>query len=390
MSQVLPVQNCCLWSYIKAVFRYVCLACVLVAVCVAQFVPASSRCLAVPASAPPKERILSQQDQELIVAVRRMDLKAVNSLLEHGANVNLFDDKVLNFDSTPYPYQNYFVPTLLMEAIYFSRESPARTALIQTLLDHGADPNVTGWEYFVQASPITVALNHRQLATVYQLLEHGADPNLMIARVFPAGGIESYSIRMPVFHYFLCGVSVNFSDADRIALLAAMLAHGAQVNRRAADGYTALLWATQYGLWNAVPLLLEHHADVNAKNRAGKTALYAATNNLPTARLLLSNGAKVNVQDREGSTPLALFVSESYVTSETIEFITAMIRLFLEYGADVNIKDHYGETTLSSLRDMKEMPEVLQVIALLKEAGATELPANRHRHWRRPKASPKM
>lgn len=349
-------------------------------------ISASSRCLAVQAAAPPKEKILSLQDQELIAAVRRTDVKAVNSLLKQGADVNLIDYKVLNSKGKPFTYQNYLVPTLLMEAICFSKKSHARTALIQTLLDHGADPNAVGLDGDEKVCPITLALGRHQLATAYQILKHGADPNLTISKGFPIGGPEWEYINMPLFHYLLCDFFLSrYSEADKVALLSAMLKHGAQPDLRAANGNTALLWATIYDIGRAVPLLLAYGADVNIKNSDGETALcYAAlfAKSSTTVRLLLSKGSKVNAPDKEGRTPLAWAIK--YVDKKTIKTNLEVIRLLLAYGADVNTTDAYGETPLSVVMDKNETPEVLQVIALLKAAGARELPANRIRRTPEP------
>ena len=140
---------------------------------------------------------------------------------------------------------------------------------------------------------------------------------------------------------------------------------------------TALLWATQSDVWNAVPLLLAHHADVNVRDKYGKTALFNSVSDIPTLRLLLNHGAKVNVRNWEGKTPLV--EAADYPTPETVETDMAAIRLLLSHGADVNAKDRDGEMALSRLMDREQTPETRQVVALLKQAGARELPANRRR-----------
>ena len=54
-----------------------------------------------------------------------------------------------------------------------------------------------------------------------------------------------------------------------------------------------------------VKLLLEHHADVNAANADGETALhYAALSLDPVVRLLAEHGANLEAKDRQGRTPL--------------------------------------------------------------------------------------
>ena len=113
MNHYLPVQKWCLRLKIEVAFRYLCLACTLAAVILGLTLSTSRRCLAMPTSPPPKEQILSTQDQELITAVRRSDIKAVNSLLEQDANVNLIDDKELSRAGTP-THHDYVLPLLIL------------------------------------------------------------------------------------------------------------------------------------------------------------------------------------------------------------------------------------------------------------------------------------
>src|SRR5262249_35745794 len=58
----------------------------------------------------------------------------------------------------------------------------------------------------------------------------------------------------------------------------------------------------------AVQMLLDAGADVNAANKSGDTALHgAAGNGLPSViQLLVDRGAKIDVKNRNGQTPLAL------------------------------------------------------------------------------------
>ena len=61
--------------------------------------------------------------------------------------------------------------------------------------------------------------------------------------------------------------------------------------------------ASDKGNLEAVKLLLDKGAEVNAKNKDGKTALLVASN-LEVVKLLLDKGADVNVKDKNGGTAL--------------------------------------------------------------------------------------
>ena len=82
--------------------------------------------------------------------------------------------------------------------------------------------------------------------------------------------------------------------------------------------------------------LLDHGADINEKDCCSLTALSCATfsNNINSARYLISRGADINRQDTN-------------VLNESIENNSyECISLMLDSGADFSIADRYGETAL--------------------------------------------
>ena len=52
-----------------------------------------------------------------------------------------------------------------------------------------------------------------------------------------------------------------------------VLSIGADVNSASDNGWTVLIWACHYGHTDIARLLIEHGADINIKNKNGKTAL---------------------------------------------------------------------------------------------------------------------
>ena len=87
----------------------------------------------------------------------------------------------------------------------------------------------------------------------------------------------------------------------------------------------------------AVRTLLKQHADVNAAQADGMTALHWAAHldDLETAKLLVS--ANANVTNRYGVTPLSLACQNGSA---------AMVELLLARGADANTTLRGGETVL--------------------------------------------
>jgi ankyrin repeat protein len=73
-----------------------------------------------------------------------------------------------------------------------------------------------------------------------------------------------------------------------------LLENGADVNAKDNDGGTALMWAARRGYVDVVVLLLVQRADVNSRNKNGETALMwaAREGNPDVVNLLKAHGAK--------------------------------------------------------------------------------------------------
>jgi ankyrin repeat protein len=88
--------------------------------------------------------------------------------------------------------------------------------------------------------------------------------------------------------------------------------HLAGVNVDARGGCPPLCLAARAGRLNAVRYLLDHGADLNARDAAGNTALAEATyyGQVPVMKELLSRGANINTLSSTG-TPLDIALSRS-------------------------------------------------------------------------------
>lgn len=113
---------------------------------------------------------------------------------------------------------------------------------------------------------------------------------------------------------------------------------GADVNASNDFGSTALVWSV-YDI-GRVRMLLDHHADVNAATKAKETALLVASagpDGEAVVRLLLSRGAAADAVDvNSRNTLLAAALADN----------STLVRLFLDRGADVNSADKSGATAL--------------------------------------------
>ena len=89
-----------------------------------------------------------------------------------------------------------------------------------------------------------------------------------------------------------------------------MIQNGAKIETRTSNGLTALHSAV---LLSAIhkentviaELLIQHDAEIDAKDKDGLTALHMAVTvvNMQNIRMLLRNGASLNIKNRYGMTP---------------------------------------------------------------------------------------
>ncbi|MBR1778317.1 MAG: ankyrin repeat domain-containing protein [Alphaproteobacteria bacterium] len=169
-----------------------------------------------------------------------------------------------------------------------------------------------------------------------QLLETGADPNLRDNQGRTALMKSTYPVQV-----------------KSIELL---LKHGADPNVTDNKGMTPLM--IQRGSPEAVALLVNTGAKINAREKFGRTALFYSvmSNQIKSVKALLERGADPNIPDAKGMTPLMVTALNGY--AECAE-------LLLQGGAvkTINAKDDKGETALAKAKNA-------EIAALLKRYGA--------------------
>jgi ankyrin repeat protein len=140
--------------------------------------------------------------------------------------------------------------------------------------------------------------------------------------------------------------------------LKSLLAAGADPNSRDQQGHGILHLAAEKGNLEALALLVDAHADVNATDHFETPLFYAVnTNQIAVASFLLAHGANVDGRDRTDRTPLIEAVQNDRVD---------MVRILLNAGADVNALDR----TKISILMKASLANTQDVIPLLKKAGA--------------------
>jgi len=293
----------------------------------------------------------------LAEAAQRRDTRAILDLLADGVDPNAPDR-----DGTP--------------ALHWTVRVGDR-ATAERLVEAGADVNAAS-RYGV--TPLQLAIAGSDGALTRWLLDAGAD----VAAPDRAG-------EPPL---------LQSARVGNVEVAAALLEHGAKIDvREASFGQTALLLAARHGHVELVRLLLDSGADIDAATmpeppprfippsesppglsrgigivRAGwpedrgkrfpaggaKTALnYAAREgHLDVARLLVERGAKLELADDNGVTPLidAILNASFFRVSRTgASPHLGIANLLLDAGANVNATDWYGETPLWAAVDLRNL-----------------------------------
>lgn len=212
---------------------------------------------------------------------------------------------------------------------------------------------------------------------VTQLLDQGADPNVrdeiaqpsgwwgtLLSRLMPprppeeeeCTGLAVISMLPRHWHnvtfasppdkngHVMMSLGLVISEDDKLVtiLFRKLLDKGANVNTRDYDDGQSLLAKTlSDGYWDCAEMLIKRGAKVNIPNEEGLTPLHetARIGNPRILKILIYAGADIHARDKEGETSLHYAVSYNNVDCA---------RLLVDAGADINARSKTGSTPLIS------------------------------------------
>ncbi|MFO7325211.1 MAG: ankyrin repeat domain-containing protein [Pseudomonadota bacterium] len=164
-------------------------------------------------------------------------------------------------------------------------------------------------------------------------------------------------------------------EGKRDSVLAAITSPHVDVNVRAPDGSTPLMWAVFAADHEMVDALLERGAKVNVTNDYGASALTEAIRlqDMALFRTLLDAGADVNVRNLDNQTALMLAISVGQ---------PEMAKELIRRGADVTVVETFRGQTALMWAAGNNQPDVVD---MLLEKGAAKQVNLRARHddWAR-------
>jgi hypothetical protein len=121
-----------------------------------------------------------------------------------------------------------------------------------------------------------------------------------------------------------------------VGVMKVLVEHGANVNARNADGDTPVHWAAHCGHVGAIKELVALGVDINTPNNEGRTPAHMAAQegHVNTIKVLVKLGANIAARDNAGYTPM-------HAATEGIH-VDVMKTLVKKHGADVNTRDDDG------------------------------------------------
>lgn len=236
-------------------------------------------------------------DNDLLKAIRTQDKETINKILADPAANGINLNAATRHGDTP------------LSAAVDKKD----VDLVKRLIAAGANVNINGRN---AESVLIKAVQRGTPEMLNVLLEAGANVN----------AVSEYG-QTP-----LRAAAARTQFDLGLEFARALLAKGADVNKRKPGNNTPLMDAATYANARMVRLLLENGADLTLTDALNQTALLdgCRSGNPQVVKLLLERGADPNLISSNGATPLAVAAQGGF---------TQVVMMLLKKGADVNLPE---------------------------------------------------
>ncbi|MGI9548610.1 MAG: ankyrin repeat domain-containing protein [Bdellovibrionales bacterium] len=172
------------------------------------------------------------------------------------------------------------------------------------------------------------------------------------------------------------GADVNARSFSSLSSIWAVLMYVFGISRSSSwfsSSWTALMYAAWNNNKKVAKILLEHGANIHAKNNKGRTALMLAAwrDHASFAKVLIKKGAKVNAKDNKGQTAFMEAAWKGHLN---------FIKFLMAHGANMNAKDNKGRTALKLVSSLRFNPldvsrdasDIYRIVQFLRKASTTK------------------
>lgn len=274
-------------------------------------------------------------------------------LKNRGMSLNtIYASGRASFLSSPGPSSIPGVLTIIEGKVLCSAAQTGSNTVIQRLIDQGVSANAIDGE---GVDALHTSATYGKVEAARLLLENRANVNLILG----GGSPLHHAIRARLI-------------GSELPLMRLLLEHGADATARDQDNETPLHRAALEELHDAIKLLLDNGALIEAKQNDLTPLMISSTNrNAAATRLLLERGADLNSalpDTRHDSLCLAVTGNRRRDPSRTQ--LTGTIKSLIEFGADVDGNTQNVNVPPLSLALMEDGDSQLATVEALLDANA--------------------
>ncbi|KAJ7325307.1 hypothetical protein JRQ81_018327 [Phrynocephalus forsythii] len=182
------------------------------------------------------------------------------------------------------------------------------------------------------------------------LVEHGADVNMKNSSGKDSLMIACFAGHLDIAQY--------------------LRSQGASWKSRDLGGCTAMHWAVDGGHCDVIEWMIQDGCEVDAKDAGLEWTplmrLCALTGKIDVATLIIDAGADVNIRDKDGKTPLMVAALNNQ---------EELVALLLERGADPDVKNEFGKGALEMARGLNRQSVASVIEDKKRKISAMKIPA---------------